>query len=203
MAFPDYFSRIPTITLHDPLAEVLGAAEGGLIEYSFADAVRLTGHACPTVAGAWLTGVGALRALYGDQLPRRGEIEVCLHESEDSGVSGVIASVLGLLTGAAGPGGFKGLGGQFRRNRRLHFAEAGLEYIRLRRIDTGLSVDCQLELSAVPGDPRSGPLLGAILAGQAGPAERQLFAELWQDRVRRILLDDSARDRLLSFTLRH
>ncbi|KXB29486.1 hypothetical protein AT959_16180 [Dechloromonas denitrificans] len=201
MAFPDYFSRIPTITLHDPLAEVLGAAEGGLIEYSFADAVRLTGHACPTVAGAWLTGVGALRVLYGNELPRRGEIEVGLHEAEDSGVSGVIASVLGLLTGAAGPGGFKGLGGQFRRNRRLHFAEPGLEYIRLRRIDTGLSVDCRLDLSAVPGDPRSGPLLGAILAGVASPAERQLFAELWQDRVRRILLDDSAGDRLLKFTL--
>jgi len=203
MAFPDYFSRIPTITLHDPLAEVLGAAEGGLIEYSFADAVRLTGHACPTVAGAWLTGVGALRALYGDELPRRGEIEVCLHEAEDNGVTGVIASVLGLLTGAAGAGGFKGLGGQFRRNRRLHFAEPGLDYIRLRRIDSGLSVDCRLDLSAVPGDPRSGPLLGAILAGQASPAECQLFAELWQDRVRRILLDDSARHRLLEFTLRH
>lgn len=203
MAFPDYFSRLPTITLHDPLAEVLGAAEGGLIEYSFADAVRLTGHACPTVAGAWLTGIGALRALYGDEVPRRGEIEVSLHETEDSGVAGVIASVLGLLTGAAGPGGFKGLGGQFRRNRRLHFAEAGIEYIRLRRLDNGLAIDCRLDLSVVPGDPRSGPLLGAILAGVASPAERQLFAALWQDRVRRILLDDNAGDRLLEFTLHH
>ena len=32
MAFPEFFSRIPTITLRDPLAELLGTAEGGLIE---------------------------------------------------------------------------------------------------------------------------------------------------------------------------
>jgi len=54
MAFPEFFARIPTLTLRDPLAELLGAADGGLIEYCFADAVKLAGHSCPTVAGAWL-----------------------------------------------------------------------------------------------------------------------------------------------------
>ena len=53
MAFPEFFARVPAVTLRDPLAELLGAAEGGLIEYRFADAVKLTGHSCPTVAGAW------------------------------------------------------------------------------------------------------------------------------------------------------
>ena len=76
MAFPAFFADIPPITLRDPLAELLGAAENGLIEYHFADAVKLAGHSCPTVAGAWLMTVRALRALYGDETPVRGNI-VC------------------------------------------------------------------------------------------------------------------------------
>ena len=96
MSLPEFFARIPTITLRDPLAELLGAAEGGLIEYAFADAVKLAGHSCPTVAGAWLMSVRALRALYGDEIPVRGNVAVALHENLDSGVAGVIAShVLG------------------------------------------------------------------------------------------------------------
>jgi hypothetical protein len=111
MSFPEFFARIPGITLRDPLAELLGATEGGLIDYRFADAVKLAGHSCPTVAGAWLMTVRALRALYGDETPQRGQISVALSESIDRGVAGVIGSVAGLLTGAAGIGGFKGLGG--------------------------------------------------------------------------------------------
>ena len=63
-----YFSRITPISLHDPLAELLGATEDGIITYDFLDAVKLAGHACPTVAGAWLATVRGLRALYGEDL---------------------------------------------------------------------------------------------------------------------------------------
>ena len=41
MAFPEFFAHVPTVTLRDPLAELLGAADGGLIEYRYADAVKL------------------------------------------------------------------------------------------------------------------------------------------------------------------
>ncbi|MGB9194890.1 MAG: hypothetical protein WCB88_13250, partial [Azonexus sp.] len=88
MAFPEFFARIPAVTLRDPLAELLGAAEGGLIEYRFADAVKLAGHSCPTVAGAWLMTVRALRALYGAGIPLRGNIKVALRDELESGVSG-------------------------------------------------------------------------------------------------------------------
>jgi hypothetical protein len=125
MAFPEFFARVPAVTLRDPLAELLGAAEGGLIEYRFADAVKLTGHSCPTVAGAWLMTVRALRALYGDEIPERGNVAVALRESLDGGVAGVIGSVAGLLTGAAGAGGFKGLGGRHSRRNLLQFGVAG------------------------------------------------------------------------------
>jgi hypothetical protein len=76
MAFPAFFAQAPRVALHDPLAQLLGASDDGLIEYGYEDAVRLAGHSCPTVAGAWLMTVRALRALYPDTPPRRGDIEV-------------------------------------------------------------------------------------------------------------------------------
>ena len=189
MAFPEFFSRVPTITLRDPLAELLGAAEGGLIEYGFADAVKLAGHSCPTVAGAWLTSVRALRALYGEEIPVRGDITVSLHESIDTGVAGVIASVATLLTGAAGDGGFKGLGGQHVRRGLLKFGVSGSVGMTFTRLDTNLTVNGNFRPNLISADPRLGELLPAVVHGSATPAERRLFGELWQDRVKRILID--------------
>lgn len=189
MGFPEFFARIPAITLYDPLAELLGAAEDGFIEYRFADAVRLAGHSCPTVAGAWLLTVRGLHALYGGEIPERGQLAVDLRERMDSGVAGVIGSIAGLLTGAAGDGGFKGLGGRYGRRHLLHFGVAGSGSLRLTRRDNGLAVDCELHLESVPGDPRLGRLLGAILDGSAGAELTREFGELWQARVRRILID--------------
>ena len=189
MAFPEFFARIPSVTLRDPLADLLGAADGGLIEYRFADAVKLAGHSCPTVAGAWLCTVRALRALYGDEIPERGNITVTLPDSLDSGVTGVIASIATLLTGAAGDGGFKGLGGRYGRRGLLGFGVAGIAGLAFTRRDTGASVDCVLRLNCVPADPRLGDLMPAVVQGYADAASRRLFGELWQDRVKRILVD--------------
>ena len=187
--FPVFFDAVPAITLRDPLAEILGAAEDGLIEYRFADAVRLAGHSCPTVAGAWLMTTRALRALYGDAVPERGGVMVDFGDSLEGGVTGVIASIATLLTGAAGCGGFKGLAGRFSRRNLLSFDAAGVADIRFTRRDTGVSVQVSLDLSPVPGDPRMGMLLPVLLSGSATKEEARQFGELWQDRVRRILVD--------------
>ena len=61
--FPEFFARARTIRVRDPLAEFLGAVDGGVIEYSYLDAVKLSGHSCPTVAAAWLAVVEALERL--------------------------------------------------------------------------------------------------------------------------------------------
>ena len=60
--FPVYFEQAPTIMVRDPLAEFLGAAEHGLMTYRYVDAVRLAGHSCPTVAGAYLMVCRGLKA---------------------------------------------------------------------------------------------------------------------------------------------
>lgn len=187
--FPAFFDEVPGFVVHDPLAEFLGAAEGGLIEYRFVDAVRLAGHSCPTVAGAWLMTTRALRKLYGDALPERGNVEVAFASPVGEGVTGVIASIATMLTGAAGIGGFKGLAGRFSRRDLLTFDEAGVDEIRFTRRDSGAAVNVGLDLSMVAGDPRTMGLLQGLLAGQDSPEEARLFGELWQERVRRILLD--------------
>ena len=201
MGFPEFFAQIPAVTLRDPLADLLGAADDGLIEYRFADAVKLAGHSCPTVAGAWLMTVRALRALYGDETPERGNIAVAVHERIDSGVAGVIASIAGLLTGAAGDGGFKGLGGRYSRRNLLHFGVAGSGNLTFTRRDSDVAVNCVLHLENVPADPRLGGLLAAILSGSADQATISLFGQLWQERVRRILVDHYADPDLVHLTL--
>lgn len=190
MAFPSFFSEIGPIVVRDRLAAFLGAADGGVIEYRYADAVKLAGHSCPTVAGAWLLTSRALAALYPDELPERGEIRVDFRENQADGVNGVLAAVIGLITGAAGDGGFKGIAGNFSRRQLLRFDDATLDQgIRFWRQDNGNGVVGTLHLEHVPPDPRVGPLLQKLLAGDRDPVVAEVFATLWQDRVRRILID--------------
>ena len=189
MAFPAFFDQAPVLRLHDGLAQLLGATPDGVIEYRYADAVRLAGHSCPTVAGAWLCARAGLRALYGEALPERGGIAVALPEAEDAGVAGVVGQVLTLVTGAAGAGGFKGLGGQHARNGLLRYGEPGIDALRLRRLDTGDAVEVALDTSVVPGDPAQRELLQRVIRGDADADARRRFGEAWQDRVRRMLVE--------------
>src|SRR5665213_586656 len=112
MKLPTFFDAVPKLRVSDPLAEALGCAEGGVFEYGYVDAVRLAGHSCPTVAAAyWLTW-RALHVLYPDRLPQRGRIMVEFRDDARSGSTGVVASVVQMLTGAAGSTGFKGIAGR-------------------------------------------------------------------------------------------
>ncbi len=43
---PQFFDQAPRIRVTDPLAEFLGAVEGGVIDYEYLDVVKLAGHSC-------------------------------------------------------------------------------------------------------------------------------------------------------------
>ena len=187
--FPDFFADAPRITVRDPLARFLGAAEDGVIEYSYADVVKLAGHSCPTVASAFLMARAGLAALYPGALPERGGVRVDMPEPADEGVSGVIGSVIGMITGAAGAGGFHGIGGRFDRRALLAFGLPELAGPRLSRIDTGAAVSVSVRMERVPGDPRMRGLLHQCMTGAATPEEERQFRALWQDRVRRLLVE--------------
>lgn len=186
--FPAFFDEVPPIVLHDPLAEFLGAARGGLIAYHFADAVRLAGHACPTVAAAWLMTTRGLQALWPDATPVRGGVRLAMRGQREEGVTGVIAKVAELLTGAAGSEGFKGLAGRFDRRAARFGADEIAGELALTRTDTGQQVEVAVDLSRVPPDPAMRPFMEKCLEGTASSDEAAAFGRLWQDRVRRILL---------------
>ena len=189
MAFPDFFAEVPTLTLHDGLAQLLGASDDGVIEYHYADAVRLAGHSCPTVAGGWLSARAALRHLYGDELPERGGINVYLNGAENAGVAGVIGQVLTLVTGAAAGNGFHGLGGRHVRSNLLHYAQGDVQGVRFKRNDTGAEVEIEIDTSPVAADPMMRSLMQLSMTDQANAAQRREFGRLWQDRVRRLLIN--------------
>lgn len=198
MRFPDFYAPAPVIRLRDPLAAFLGAAEDGIIDYRYEDAVRFAGHSCPTVASAFLMTRAALAALHGDELPQRGEIRVELAEAQDAGVAGVIASIATLVTGATAESGFRGLAGQFNRRNKLLFNQPLKQgSLRFTRLDDGTAVEVGADLSAVGGDPRLGELMPLCLSGQATAAQQQDFRALWQARVRRLLLEHADDPRVI------
>jgi hypothetical protein len=188
MNFPEFFAAVPRLIAHDPLAELLGAGDG-LIEYGYADVVRLAGHSCPTVAGAYLMTHRALATLYPDGRPQRGGVRVELAAAVGDGTAGVTGSVAGLLTGAAGDGGFKGLAGQYARRNLLQFGAAIEGELRFTRLDSGASVITTYHPGIVPPLPEMQALMPAVLSGTASAAERSEFGRLWQVRVKRLLID--------------
>lgn len=196
MSLPDFYAQAPRVRLRDGLAEFLGAADGGLIEYGYEDAVRLAGHSCPTVAGAWLMARAALHALYPDAVPERGGVEVVMSAAEAEGTTGVIAQVFTLLTGAAASNGFHGIGGRFVRNGLLRYGGGDADAVaRFRRVDNGDAVLASMDLSTVPPVPQQRALMAQALGEHANAAARAAFAAAWQDRVQRLLLlhaDDPA-----------
>lgn len=200
MHTPAFFDSVPRLRLHDPLAQFLGAAENGVIEYSYLDAVKLAGHSCPTVAGAYWLTCRALAALYGDALPERGSIRVELREERAVGVTGVIANVVSMLTGTSEDSGFKGIGGHFDRRQLLVFNVRLPLNLRYTRLDTQASVDAATDFNHIPADLAMPRLLKICLNGASTLEEQRQFGQLWQERVQRILCEH--RDDPQAFVIR-
>lgn len=198
MQTPSFFEQVPSVVMYDALAQTLGAAQGGFIEYRYLDAVKLAGHSCPTVAGAWLMTRAALTRLYPAQTPHRGEVLVAMREPQNAGVVGVIASVAGLVTGAAGSGGFKGLAGRHARRDLLTYDVPMRGEMRFTRLDNGQSVEVSHHPEAAPRPVGLPTLMQAALAPQADSAQREAFAQAWQGWVRAILIDHADDPKLIT-----
>jgi hypothetical protein len=189
MNHPAFFDAVPRISLYDPLAEFLGATEDGILQYDYFDAVRLAGHSCPTVAAAYWSTYKALAFLYTGATPVRGDIRVEFSQNSTSGVTGVIANVVSMLTGAMSDNGFKGIGGRFDRRKKLFFAVEMPGEMRFTRLDTNQTVLVGTNLQRVPASPRLPALMASCISNTASTAEIAEFRQLWQERVRSILLE--------------
>ena len=186
--YPTFFDQIPKIQLTDPLADFLGAFEDGIVEFSYLDAVKLAGHSCPTIAGAFLLSFKALDNLYPDSIPERGRIKIEFKESVIEGVTGVIANVMTQITGATKESGFKGINGNYVRHSLMEFEADIPGFVRFTRLDTKTYIDL-IYNPVVPPDEMQQVLMRKILSNSANKNERKDFSLLWQERVRKILIE--------------
>ncbi|OGQ59635.1 MAG: hypothetical protein A3J24_05795 [Deltaproteobacteria bacterium RIFCSPLOWO2_02_FULL_53_8] len=189
-----FFDEVEPIKLLDPLASILGAQKDGEpFVFHYTDAVKLAGHSCPAVSGAYKVTAKGLKALYGDDLPTRGGIRVLIKGGPTDLAYGPQAQVISFITGASGVTGFKGLGGNYGRNNKLAFDTKDVQFNQFifQREDTGKAVRVTYDPQALPSqDPRMGDLVPLVLHGTASEAEKDLFISIWQGNVRRILLED-------------
>jgi len=192
----DFFNQVEPITLVDPLGFALGASDAGEpYVYHYTDIIKYSGHSCPAVSGGYMMAQLALKELYGNDTPVRGEIKVTMRGAPDDKVNGPISQVISFITGAAGDTGFKGMKGKFSRYNLLVFendnpSEDGiLAEAIFERMDSGEKVSVAYNASAIPSNPEMGKIMPLLISGKASKEEIIKFGDLWQERVRIVLLE--------------
>lgn len=189
MKYPSFFDEVVSIEMIDPLSNLLGTFQEGRVTFTYLDIVKAAGHSCPTVGGAYIMTYKALKALYQDEIPMRGMIEVSFKESLEDGVAGVVGNVVTHITGATDKSGFKGLNQKFARHSLMNFDAGITSSARFKRVDTGKTVDIFYDPSLIKQDEKMASLMQLIMQGKADKEEIQEFGSLWQERVKKIIIE--------------
>jgi len=139
----------------------------------------------------------ALKELYGDDIPVRGEIDVRYAGAREQGANGPIGQVIQFLTGAAIETGFHGLAGKFVRADRFTYDEdfEGGDGITAEytRTDTGEKVVVVANPSTIPMSEEVleySNYIPKVIQEVATNEEREKFYEYWQGKNRKILLEN-------------
>lgn len=186
MKYPNFFDTIETIKLKDELSDFLGAFEEGIVEFSYLDIVKSAGHSCPTVAGAYIMTLVALKELYKDEIPKRGDVFVSFKEDSKEGVTGVISNVISQITGATESSGFKGLNEKFQRFGLMKFNDTISSNVRFQRMDNCEKVEVIYNPSVIETNSKMSELMQKLMKNQATKEEKEEFGKLWQQRVENI-----------------
>ncbi|MCL5674583.1 MAG: hypothetical protein M1501_02395 [Candidatus Omnitrophica bacterium] len=198
--FQDFLEDVKPIKFSEPLAEILGAFknEDEVLNYAFTDVIKMAGHVCPTVAGAYICCQKAVEKLYPGKIPVRGEISITVYGEPDEGVYGVMGQVFGFLTGSAPETGFKGLGPKFKRKGLLKFSTEKIDSksmcFKFKRVDNNKTVlikfsPWEIPFSAERGK-RLGELLEAVIWEAATREEKKEFQNLWLEKVKNVLTEN-------------
>jgi len=177
-----FFDEVEPVRLKEPLAHILGAQdENELFVINYTDAVLVAGHSCPAVSGAYKVTQKALKALYGNDVPVRGQVRVLIKGGPGDLAYGPQSHVISLITGAAGATGFKGLGGRWGRNNRLFFDTDDVQFnaFIFQREDNLKTVLVTYNPQVLPGPESAGAARycdkraeGALLAVVAGQCKK-------------------------------
>src|SRR3972149_11305743 len=159
-----FFDKVEPVRIKDPLAIALGAMDKNeSFVFTYTDAVKLAGHSCPAVSGAYKLTCLAIKSLYGNETPVRGQIRVSFKGGINYKVNGPISQVVTLITGAAGESGFKGLGGgRYNRHNLLSFdetqeaSEDAVCTVIFERMDTKKKIETSYCNYMLPANPQMG-----------------------------------------------
>jgi len=197
--FRDFLYEVSPIRFKEPLAETLGAFKENeaVLEYTFIETVKMAGHACPTVTGAYMSCQEALNLLYQDGIPIRGNIAVTIYGDPDEGVYGVIGQVFSFLTGAASTSGFKGLAQKFKRRDLLQFSSEKIDSeamcFEFKRLDNEARVLVRFYSQKIPYPTEKAiklnELMKKVLWDKASDAEKKELQDLFIGKVRVMLVE--------------
>ena len=183
MEYPQFFTEIEHIVLKDELSEFLGSSKDGIIDISYLEIVKMAGHSCATVAGAYLMAKEGLKALYGSETPKRGEIKVELSGTlEDN--TGVVSIVLSNITGATDNTGFLGVMGKFNRRGLLSYGANINSNVRFTRLDTNKSVEVKYNPQSIVSP---GEIMQSAIGPNATAETKRTFGARWQEMVKTVL----------------
>lgn len=184
MKYASFFDDIEKIILEDELAKFLGVNDDGIIGFSYTDIVKSAGHSCGTVAGAYLMGLKGLKALYGDEIPKRGEIKIEIKKGPEDDNAGVIGCVLSNITGATTNYGFGGIPtGKFNRRNLLFYNTSIDSDVRFTRLDTNR----QIGVNYRPGkivNPMA--ILMSAIGENATEEDKKTFPIRFQEMVKTV-----------------
>ena len=197
--FRDFFYDVKPIKFKEPLAETLGAFKENeaVLDYTFIEAVKMAGHACPTVTGAYMSCQEALDFLYPDEIPTRGNIAITIYGEPDEGVNGVMGQVFSFLTGAAPSSGFKGLAHKFKRKDLLRFSSEKLDSeaqcFEFKRFDNEARILVKFYPQKVPYPAEKAiklnQLMKKVLWDEAGDTEKKELQDLFIGKVKVMLVE--------------
>lgn len=190
-----FFDKVEQIRLKDPLSYVLGSqTEGEPFIFTYKDAVKLAGHSCPAVSGAYKLTIKALKALYGKETPARGGVSVLIKGDPTQLAYGPQSQVISMITGASGITGFKGLGGKCSRFNKLLFDSKDFQFSTFifQRDDTKKTVKVVYNPGVIPHPDALNELSQKAIQGTATKKEAEEFQTLWQGKVKKILLEDDS-----------
>lgn len=187
-----HIGALEPLMMKDPFLELLGQVDGP-VPYLYEETVKLSGHSCGAITGAWVITEKALEALYGDETPVRGDIKIYMPGPPDQYYIGVFGEVFTYLTGATPDTGFPGadFGQEYNRRHLLIYPEEqtklpfpAIEYI-WERTDTGKQIGIKYNLSMVQplATDETKAILPKMLEGTATAEETALWVKWWNDRA--------------------
>ena len=191
-----YIAEVPPIMMIDPYFQIFGQSQDA-IPYYYDEAVKLAGHSCGAVTGAWTIARKALEVLYpNEEIPVRGQIAVEAPGAEDEWFVGVFGDVITFVTGASPHTGF--IGAEFgkandvfiRQNKMVYSLEPTNQLPPMRewiftRLDTGKKVGIKFNLVIITPLPTPGRIsMGKkMAAGEATAEEAADYIKYWNDRA--------------------